>query len=100
MAEAHRTDDPLVTTEKELRQAIRSAVTNLKATEKLDIPQPTLADKVKKLINDYGIIALIILAITAYLALNDKLLELNRSMGRVEGEIQILQQLKLLAPTP
>jgi hypothetical protein len=61
---------------------------------------PSLSDRIKQALADYGIIALILLAIGAYIALNDKLLELNRSLGRVEGQLQILQQQKLPATTP
>jgi hypothetical protein len=64
------------------------------------LPSPSLADRIKQALADYGIIALILLAIGAYIALNDKLLELNRSIGRLEGQLQILEQQKLPVPTP
>jgi hypothetical protein len=68
--------------------------------ENVPVPQLSFSDRLKQWIADYGIIALIILAIGAYIALNDKLLELNRSMGRLEGQLQILEQQRLPAPTP
>ena len=61
------------------------------------IPQPTVGDTIKSALASYGWVAFIIAVLTAYIALNDKLNDLNRSVGRLEGKIEILQQLK---PTP
>jgi hypothetical protein len=69
---------------------------SLRATEKVRIPQPSLTDRIKQAVSDYGIITLFLFVLLLYLnyfsSVNDKLNELNRSVGKLEGKIEVLQQ--------
>lgn len=61
-----------------------------------EVPQLSLADRINQALKDYGIVALFLFVLLLYLnyfaTVNDKLNELNCSVGKLEGKIEVLQQ--------
>ncbi|HYT45337.1 MAG TPA: hypothetical protein VEP90_23620 [Methylomirabilota bacterium] len=70
----------------------KEPVINLKIPE---VPPPSMADRINQALKEYGIVTLFLFVLLLYLnyfaSVNDKLNELNRSVGRLEGKIEVLQ---------